>query len=799
MKHDVSLEVELYTRRQHMDENHSTKDDDPATHSHLNIIHDDDDDVRQVALHHHHSLPLLESSVSPPLETEVLRVSDCDSTTPSHHHHHYTNDNDHYDDDDDATCRMPFLTNTTTSQYDYSMVSSPRNTGTNRNSSSSSSSPTYHRHHPKSNNKSCCIGYIVCFLLAVSLPIVYQQYTLEERSFNVIIVKKSNDNTVDSTSTNSAVVVAVVAPPYHRPAIIIAPKIAYVYPTVEKNHPEDDENDKDDDHVNDDAIDKEDDATTTTTQYNLPKIAWLMSFPGSLGISHIIHSIEYYSQTTSATNYGATLLYTSERGNGNGGSTTTINNTSQFDVVLVNPIYSIQPNDQCGPFLHRFDLPLPTVSSSIVTNTFCSTAQTSSSSSSVVCTECVPTYHNALTFERACATGNRLYEQHYRSVQYDTRMPLSYIVVIQNPFKSILNRLRITFQQKIRMAQPQFKDVSSQQHTSDYFLQYQTDSMRQQRTHHYHRPPNTSIYIIEYCRYLDATYATLATTDLLDNYTHVPCHSEFYKYIQWYNDAVTLTSSNIKYNDNSNDDDDNDSDSINSKPVHYIYYEKYIAALLNPPERQPHDNVVQDLLDFLNLTTDSKQHHQIDDTASSFYDSVMYEASLSIWNETTIINYFPMSLLQKAADMIYELALPTTWELIRHYLEPYRSVNQKNTPSHHLHLHWAKKRKQHDRLAQQSIPMSLIYDTKISDDSTILSPLLFDDYKNTLYENPLREHDTLLLHPPEPNDPNPQVVWLLSFPNSVRFRDFHLLIWYLFVLCFAVVIKVSNKLTVPTY
>ena len=122
-------------------------------------------------------------------------------------------------------------------------------------------------------------------------------------------------------------------------------------------------------------------------------------------------------------------------------------------------------------------------------------------------------------------------------------------------------------------------------------------------------------------------------------------------------------------------------------------------------------------------------------------------------------------MLQSVADMIYELSLPTTWELLRHYLEPYvspTSTTYNASTSHHLH--WTKRKHDH---APQSIPMSFIYDTKIPDDSNILSPLLFDEYKDTLYENPFHEYDESLLHPPEPNDPNPQVVWLLSFPNSV--------------------------------
>jgi hypothetical protein len=806
---------------------HHNDDDDGNDHC------EDDDDEEEVENDdiHQSLLQRLESDYSIP--TTSVDITTTAVTNPSktswycpvpirNGNNNNYNENESNESND---CSYPNMTFHTA----YSMVSSPQSSPTTSNhhrtnhntittTNTSCCLDSFHQHcnntnqnnhnNSSSSQHKSCIGFMICFLLALSLPMAYQQYTLEERNFNVLTTTIASFHR--PTTSND-----VTSLPYsHYSIAIVDPEIPYSYPTISN-----DDNDNDDDHRNDDDTttnnnsNNDDDAT-----HSLRKTAWLMSFPGSLGISHIIQSIELYSQTSTATNYAATLLYPFVPSSlpslpppqSNSIDTSRSTNDTDDDVmVIVNPIYSIQPDDQCGPFVHRFDLPVTSKSLPIVTNTYCSTAPTTSSS--VVCTECIATSHNALTFERACATGNRIYEQHYRSVQYDTRLASQFIQIIQNPFTTFVNRLRITFQQKLRMVQY----PHSHGHHSDYFAQYipyatntQDDNSKQR---HHQKHPSTdlksSVSILEYCHYLDTTHALLTnaammTTDLLENYTHVPCHSEFYKYIQWYNDAVTLTT--IKYNsntnnnnnnnddDNNNDDNDDDTDDSNKKGLQYIYYEKYITALLKIHEnggrnRQSRDDdsnhdehEVQELLDFLNLPFHTINHvtdEHLMQEASSLYNVILYESS--IWNETMITEQFiPSSMLQSVADMIYELSLPATWELLRHYVEPYLSSNN-IPPSNgmsHYHFHWSK-RQYHPDNAVQSIPMSYIYDTKIPDDSIIMSPLLFDTYADRLYENPFHEYDESLLHPPEPNDPNPQVVWLLSFPNSVRVYSCFWVVW----------------------
>ena len=658
---------------------------------------------------------------------------------------------------------------TTTTTFPYSMVSSPQqqhHSHPNTRSHSSNQYYNHHHHHHHQYSSKSCIGVMICFGLALSLPLAYQQYTItieENLHADIQMIPKSSWNHEISSPVTTT------AKQQQQQHLMVFPETPYLYPTREHNS--DDPND--DDHSNDDDGGDDDDGDSAT-KYVPPKLAWLMTYPGSIGISHFIQALEYYSQTTTATNYGATLLYAQDDNALVVTTNTSIRNnatTRDSIQVIVNPIFPVTPDDQYGPFIHRLDLPLPSLSTMLI-HTYCSTAQTTSSS--VVCTECIPTDHNLLTFERACATGNRIYEQHYRSVQYDIRVPRKFVQVLQSPFTTLLNRLRITLEQKTRMAQ-RYPDVKG--HDSDYFAPYitvpgrTTGSGEHSDRTAYHT--SLSLSMSDYCHYLDTTYAVLATSDLLDNYTHVPCHSELYRYIQWYNDAVTLTT--IKYNskdkdeDSDDDEDDNneddDDDDGNKKPIHYIYYEDYITTLLQMRDSkmmgddQVH-NDLQELFDFLNLpmadTTDPKNHAE---ESLALFDSLH---ELRSWNQNAT-NYFPRSILQKAASMIYELALPATWELLRQYLEPY-FVKSSN---HHSHLlDWTKRRHQDD-VAPLSIAMSMIYDTNVPDDSAILSPLLFDDYRETLYENPFREHDELLLHPPEPNDPNPQVVWLLSFPNSV--------------------------------
>jgi hypothetical protein len=690
-------------------------------------------------------------------------------------------------DDDNESCRLlsfpivPLDTTTTTSDCDSSSSNIYCSTTTNSSNSSNSNTTmnfnTYYTRllSPRSTTTVtaisssprrdaqqraslrctfCGLGWILCLAFAILLivPMTYEQYTMEEHTFDVITTK-AHSSSISSTHASSSQTQT--HPGGTTTVTVVPPTNPYPYWNSSTN-------------------DQPQEGT-------LPEIVWFMSYPGSLGTSQLIQYMEHITQTTTATNYGATLLHHTMNDNTGNDSTTT---------TLIHPLYPVHPDYQCGPYLHRADLPLPITSKFITTQTYCSTAQTSSST--VVCTECVPKEHKLLAFERACATGNRIYEQHYRSVQYDTNLPRQHVQFIQSPFVTLLNRLRITFQQKIHFAalmeeddpihtssSSQSQSQSQQYHWTDYFVQYvslsppfhdctkTTGTTTSTATHpstSTTTPPRTQISVLEYCTELDATYHllkdTTSTTDYvytLDKYTHVPCHSEIYKYIQWYNDAMEL---HVKYE--------------STIPIHYIHYEEYISTIRNQTSSGNsdylQDGVLKDLLEFLNLTTIVERGREDPNWKTNttlLYDSILYEASLFGSNtrndrhENDVSKWFSSSFLQSAADMIHDLALPSTWDLIRHYVEPYISSSSRN----HFHFRWGKKR----RKAAQLLPMSIIHDTRVPDDSIILSPLFVEEKKDALsfYENPFHDYD-VSLQPQEPNDPHPEVVWLLSFPNSVR-------------------------------
>jgi hypothetical protein len=387
----------------------------------------------------------------------------------------------------------------------------------------------------------------------------------------------------------------------------------------------------------------------------LPDVVWLMSFPGSTGVSDILQSVERMTQAATATNYGA-LLFDS--------------------AVPVNPDY------QCGPYIRAPQLPLPKQPSYILTNTYCipDVVQTST-----VCVECPVEEHDLLAFERACATGNIVYEQQLRAVQYDSELPERFVHFIQDPFATVVNRLQITLQQKLADDHAHSKP--------SFFNKYTAPSSLSE-----------SLSILDYCAYLDSVYDELKTDSTLENYTHVPCHTEFFRYIQWHNDATNLQG---KYAD--------------TKPARYLWYENLTSVVGLEP-----------LLEFLNFKT------------------IKRSAAAASTPQPSVSEFFSERIMRDASRMIKEFASPMAWELIRHYLDPYLQRGK----YHHFHG-----KKKHNTVFSKMPLSSLLDATAKSDDDIII-----DDTLGYRQQDPFYGAE---LPPQEPDDANPQVVWLLSFPNSV--------------------------------
>jgi Sulfotransferase domain len=385
---------------------------------------------------------------------------------------------------------------------------------------------------------------------------------------------------------------------------------------------------------------------------HLPEVAWMLSFGGS-GTSYTVLNTEQMSGATTASNYGA-----------------------DYD-----PCLSVHPNYPSGPFLRSPRKPFPT--HFILTKTHCG----------AFCMDCAPgdyVYDSVDDFETSCVTGKkRLPTGIVESVSYDSSIPAKAVHLIRNPIDNLVSRLHLAIKHKKERVTG---DESELEHVHSEL----------DRTY-----PNNRTGLDAWCRYLDEKYVVSDVQNkILQKYVSIPCHAEWFRYIQWHNLAVQVTAKL-------------------HLPVHYVWYENYTMNF---------DDTVTALFDFLEL-----------DATGDPYE---WQAGKSY------SNFFLPATARKAALMMQDLASPEAWSLIRHYLVPFLLVPK---------------------------------DSSALDDGTDLVPDKYDvdtDEQKLSDENdddvidsrdPFSAELTTAL---EPDDKNPQVVWLLSFPNSVRRRPRSCRKWY---------------------
>jgi hypothetical protein len=127
----------------------------------------------------------------------------------------------------------------------------------------------------------------------------------------------------------------------------------------------------------------------------------------------------------------------------------------------------------------------------------------------------------------------------------------------------------------------------------------------------------------DWCQFLNqSSFQGSRIPKSIQRYKHIPCFGEFFKYIQWHNLANAVTS-NL------------------SIPVHYLFYENYTTF----------DDTVDNLFHFLELERIGEPVPWI---VGKSYSAL-----------------FPVEVRRMAAEMMHELSTPSTWRLVRHYLEEY--------------------------------------------------------------------------------------------------------------------------------
>lgn len=204
--------------------------------------------------------------------------------------------------------------------------------------------------------------------------------------------------------------------------------------------------------------------------------------------------------------------------------------------------------------------------------------------------DCSPsTYlHTAESFETACLTGQR---QGKVKVTYDPSIPQRAVHLLRNPIDNMVGRMHLF----------------NKHHRADRLNDF-----------------NTSLVGIEaWCDYLDEKYAAKESShEVLRNYSHVPCHAEWYRYIQWHNLAWQVSRERLQL------------------PVHYLYYEDYGTRATE---------TIQELMEFLRETAVAP----------------MLEFRVS---SKKYRDFLADSHIEAATKMMQELALPGVWKLLERYL-----------------------------------------------------------------------------------------------------------------------------------
>lgn len=314
------------------------------------------------------------------------------------------------------------------------------------------------------------------------------------------------------------------------------------------------------------------------TDPKAPKLAWLMSFPDS-GTTFTTLTIQSASQRSTASNYGN--MFMDRDGN--------IDRNTQRSI----PVYINQDN---GPYLFS-SWPLP--ENYVVTKTHCSG----------FCTDCYPgnyikspkrflyECHVGSLFDPMYAKANRGKDP-FQYLFYDEKMVKKAVHLIRDPFDNIVSRFHHEYRLAVLRDNHDFPDAY----------------------------PYNSEGFHKWCafmsdKYLDEEskwYDDWSGEGAFDKAKSVPCHSEFYKYIQWHNHAFFST------------------DTLMQIPTMVTHYEDFA---------KDYDTTLEKLLHFYELPMDGEP--------KDFYFHTY--------------DYFTKEEKAATKNFIKLIASPATWQHLEHY------------------------------------------------------------------------------------------------------------------------------------
>lgn len=292
-----------------------------------------------------------------------------------------------------------------------------------------------------------------------------------------------------------------------------------------------------------------------------PEIAWLLSFPNS-GTFFTTQFTQVRSRAAIATNYA------NEVG-------------KNFDFI---PHFGRTEN---GPFRYSMR---PFSETYILTKTHCVGH----------CIECSPERYvrTPEEFVKGCAKGGKYVERYGNLVKvfYDPNVARKTVHLVRDPFDNIVARFHFTYKEH-----KTHSDVG-------WSYPYDKNGFK------------------AWCQYMDARYPSKEsqyfTQEILDAIQDVPCHGEFYQYIQWHNNALTVPNA-LKI------------------PSLVLYYEDFHYSL---------DEKMNGLLDFLELPKVGK--------VTEFKWKGGYDDHFTPEERVAIQKFIKM------------MATPEAWQMLERYFNP---------------------------------------------------------------------------------------------------------------------------------